>query len=143
MCIIEADFYTAVLNTTLTQGTLVVFVTVGQAKVTHTFLPQRTGLNNIIENFVRLKLVHATLKKKKTESRSLIKVSLLLFRAPTIYSNALIHTLCGVRTHPCDGSGNPFLGIPLNPLGHEQTGSVPSAVQMALGPQALISLQGS
>ena len=79
MCIIEADFYTAVLNTTFAQGTLIVFITVRQAKVTHTFLPQWTSMNNIIENFVRLKLINATLKKK-TECRFVREIKVDLIR---------------------------------------------------------------
>ena len=51
--------------------------------------------------------------------------------------------LTGVRTHPCAGSGDPSLGIPLKPGGHLQTGSTPfGASQMAFGPQASASEQG-
>jgi hypothetical protein len=51
--------------------------------------------------------------------------------------------LTGVRTHPCAGSGDPSLGIPLNPGGHLQTGSTPFGdSQMAFGPHASASEQG-
>ena len=33
--------------------------------------------------------------------------------------------LSGVLTQPCAGSGRPSLGMPLNPEGHEHTGSLP------------------
>ena len=54
----------------------------------------------------------------------------------------LLH-LVGVRTQPCEGSGIPSRGMPLNPDGHVQTGSELRDLHMALGPQASGMAQGS
>ena len=51
--------------------------------------------------------------------------------------------LVGVRTQPCEGSGVPSRGMPLNPDGQVQTGSEIRVVHIALGPQESGMAQGS
>ena len=51
--------------------------------------------------------------------------------------------MVGVRTHPCEGSGIPSRGMPLNPVGQEQTGSDKRVVHTAFGPQESGMAHGS
>ena len=90
-------------------------------------------------NLDQIHLLHT-----ETEKKNKIR-KLLWFKAnmQVIYDKEMHVTFWGVLTHPWEGSGIPFLGIPLKPGGQEHTGSAPCVRQIAFGPQASCSVQGS